>query len=262
MSSRFRLFQVDAFTRRRFSGNPAAVVPLERWLDDVVMRDIARENNLSETAFFVPQGDDYAIRWFTPEVEVELCGHATLSSGWVVLHRLAPHRSSVTFHSQSGPLRVEKADDALALWLPSRPPRQVESPGLEAALGRAPVEVWAARKLMAVFESEEEVRAIRPDMQALAALWRGGVIITAPGREVDFVSRYFTPGEGVPEDPVTGSAHCTLVPYWSRRLGKQSLLARQVSARGGELACVDEGERVRLTGHVVPYLEGVIEVDV
>jgi PhzF family phenazine biosynthesis protein len=239
------------------------------------MQAIAAENNLSETAFFVTapgvaagaRGDDgrpvrdYDIRWFTPSSEVDLCGHATLASAFVIFHWLDPTRTRVTFHSKSGPLVVTRGGDLLAMEFPSRPAGECESPaGLVEALGAAPRETLLSRDLLAVFESEEEVRALRPDFARVKALGFHAICVTAPGRDCDFVSRFFAPLVGVPEDPVTGSAHCTLIPFWSRRLGKRTLHARQVSARGGELFCEALGERVIVAGHAAPYLEGTIEV--
>ena len=259
---RLRLFQVDAFTRRVFGGNPAAVVPLERWLDDATLQGIATENNLAETAFFVGGAGDYHIRWMTPATEVDLCGHATLASGWVVFHALEPGRTTVTFQSRSGPLGVAADGELLALDFPSRAPEPDPTalPLLAEALGRKPEAVLHSRDYLAVFATEDDVRALKPDMTKVAALDRMAVIATAAGRDCDFVSRFFAPAVGIPEDPVTGSAHSTLVPYWSGRLGKKDLFARQVSARGGELVCEDRGERVRIAGRAVRYLEGTIEV--
>jgi PhzF family phenazine biosynthesis protein len=258
---KLRLVQIDAFASHVFAGNPAAVVPLEGWLDDETLQAIAAENNLSETAFLVGGDGEYHIRWMTPAEEVDLCGHATLAAGWLVLNDLERGRTEVRFGSRSGPLRVVAEGERLALDFPARPPEPAASPDrLAEALGRRPAAVLASRDYMAVFESEADVRALRPDMDRVAALDRLGVIATAPGRDCDFVSRFFAPGVGVPEDPVTGSAHCTLVPYWSKRLGKARLFARQVSTRGGELWCEDRGERVSVAGRAVPYLEGVIEV--
>ncbi|MBI5490522.1 MAG: PhzF family phenazine biosynthesis protein [Deltaproteobacteria bacterium] len=255
------LFQIDAFAERVFSGNPAAVCPLVSWLPDAVMQAVAAENNLSETAFFVPQDDGYAIRWFTPRTEVDLCGHATLASAHVVLRHLTTGRTAVRFSSQSGPLAVHLAGDLLALDFPSRPPVARPAPaGLAAAVGGAPRETLFARDAMLVYATEDEVRALRPDFARLAALDLFGVIVTAPGRDVDFVSRYFAPREGIPEDPVTGSAHCTLVPYWAQRLRRTTLRARQVSERGGDLFCEDRGDRVSIAGRAVTYLEGTIDV--
>jgi PhzF family phenazine biosynthesis protein len=259
---KIRLFHVDAFTSRAFSGNPAAVCPLESWIEDATMQAMAAENNLSETAFFV-RGQDgvYALRWFTPVTEVDLCGHATLASAYVVFRHLDPRASSVTFSSASGPLRVEKDGELLSLDFPSRPPSPLAVPDdLAKALGRPPREVWAARDYMALYDSEDEVRGLRPDMEALRGVGRFAAIATARGDEADFVSRFFAPAQGVPEDPVTGSAHCTLVPYWAKRLGKTRLRALQVSPRGGELLCEDRGERVSIAGRAVQYLEGVVEL--
>ncbi len=270
---RLPLYQIDAFASAVFSGNPAAVCPLERWLPDATMQSIAAENNLAETAFFVPRppaavdasagagGTDYDLRWFTPETEVDLCGHATLASGFVVLTALEPARQDVTFHTRSGPLTVRREGADLSMDFPARPPERCDAPaGLNAALGVTPREVWKSRDLMAVFDAEQDVRALAPSFDGIRSLGVFGVIVTAPGREVDFVSRFFAPLQGVPEDPVTGSAHCTLVPYWADRLGRPRLRARQVSARGGELRCENRGARVVIAGRAVKYLEGVIEV--
>jgi len=258
---RLPLYQVDAFTGRVFSGNPAAVCPLERWLDEATMQAIAAENNLAETAFFVRAGDGYEIRWFTPNLEIDLCGHATLASAFVIFQHLDPMAPAVTFRSKSGPLAVTRNGDRLCLDFPARPPVSCERPpALEAALGRAPREVLRARDYLAVFDREEEVRALAPKMEKIAALDALGLIAAAPGRDADFVSRFFAPRAGVPEDPVTGSAHCTLIPYWSARLGKKKLHALQISPRGGELWCEDRGERVSICGRAVQYLEGTIEV--
>jgi predicted PhzF superfamily epimerase YddE/YHI9 len=259
---RIPIFQLDAFADRPFAGNPAAVCPLEAWLPDAVMQAIAQENALSETAFLVRGAGGWAIRWFTPELEVDLCGHATLASAWVVLERIEPGASEVTFASPSGPLRVERAAGGrLRMVFPRRPGRVVEPPDLLLrAIGRRPREALRARDLMAVLETEEEVRALAPDLEAVRGLDALGLIVTAPGREVDFVSRFFVPQAGIAEDPVTGSAHCTLVPYWSARLGKTTLEARQISRRGGRLHCEDLGDAVSIAGRAVLYLEGAIEV--
>jgi PhzF family phenazine biosynthesis protein len=258
---RIPIYQVDAFTGEVFRGNPAAVCPLERWLDAPLMQAIAAENNLSETAFFVARGREFDIRWFTPAAEVDLCGHATLASAWVVFNWLDAARTNVTFQSKSGPLVVERAGELLAMELPSRPPGECEPPaGLAEALGVRPRETLQSRDLVAVLGSETEVATLRPDFARIKALGTFAVCVTAPGRDCDFVSRFFAPAVGIPEDPVTGSVHCTLVPYWSRRLGKKTLHARQVSARGGELFCEDLGERVIVAGRATPYLEGSIDV--
>jgi PhzF family phenazine biosynthesis protein len=250
----------DAAPSRMFTGNPAAVCPLDRWLDDALMQSIAAENNLSETAFIVRTGPDYAIRWFTPTVEVDLCGHATLASAFVVFESLEPARAAVTFASKSGPLIVTRDGKRLRMDFPSRSPSRCAPPEtLRQGLRETPVEVWKSTHYLAVYNSEAEVRALEPDMERLKRL-DVGVIVTAPTTRADFVSRFFAPGAGVPEDPVTGSAHCTLVPYWSQRLGKTQLHALQVSRRGGELFCEHRGERVTIAGRAVKYLEGTIEV--
>jgi len=260
------IYQIDAFASAVFAGNPAALCPLERWLPDATMQSIAAENNLAETAFFVPRADgtgdrDYDLRWFTPAAEVDLCGHATLASGHLVFTTLEPGRESVTFHTRSGPLTVRREGGLLAMDFPSRPAVRCDPPpGLAEALGKSPAEVWQARDIMVVFESEHAVRGLTPSFDRIRALKVFGVIATAPGSEVDFVSRFFAPLMGIPEDPVTGSAHCTLVPYWAKRLGKPRLTARQVSARGGDLLCEDRGERVSIAGRAVQYLAGTIEV--
>jgi len=257
------IYQVDAFTSTLFRGNPAAIVPLETWLDDSVLQSIAAENNLSETAFLVRNADGFHIRWLTPGAEVDLCGHATLASAWVVFHVLGHPGNVVRFASKSGVLTVERRGDAFALDFPARPPKPIEAPeALLRALGKKPVEVHAARDYLCIYATEAEVSAIDPDMAGLARLDRYGIIVTAPADQGkgDFVSRFFAPQVGVPEDPVTGSAHCTLVPYWAERLGKTRLAARQISKRGGEIACRLEGDRVDLEGRAVKYLEGTIEL--
>jgi PhzF family phenazine biosynthesis protein len=268
---RLRIWQVDAFTGRRFGGNPAAVVPLEEWLPEELMLAIAAENNLSETAYFVRSGDEYQIRWFTPKQEVPLCGHATLASAYVVLHELSPQRSRVVFDSKSGPLAVERSGDKLAMDFPSNGLEPAaESATLVAALGRAPRELYSGFQWLALYESEAEVRALQPDMAGIVSTGIHGIIATAPGQGCDFVSRFFAPAAGVPEDPATGSSHTRLTPFWAQKLGKTSLHALQVSARGGELWCELVGagtgavardrERVRISGQVTPYLQGVIDV--
>lgn len=257
------LYQVDAFARRVFEGNPAAVVPLDDLLPDDVLQAIAAENNLAETAFFIRSGGEYKLRWFTPATEVDLCGHATLASAFVIFEFLEPERESVTFDTCSGRLVVERRGPLLAMDFPSRPPERVEPcPGLVEALGGAPREIWASRDYMVVYGTEDDVRALRPDFHRLAEADRFAVIATAPSKTegYDFVSRFFAPAAGVPEDPVTGSAHCTLVPYWAQRLGKRKLRARQISRRGGELECEWKGERVEIAGRAVLYLKGTITV--
>ena len=262
---RLPIYQVDAFTDRLFGGNPAAVCPLETWLSDATMQAIAAENNLAETAFFVRDGAggaDYALRWFTPTVEVDLCGHATLASGHVVFHFLEPQRQSVNFRTaKAGTLTVARRSDLLIMDFPARPATPIAPPAdLVAALGGKPSEVLRARDDLVVYGSAAEVAALKPDFAALAALDCWAAIATAPGENgVDFVSRFFAPKQGVPEDPVTGSSHCTLVPYWAKRLGKTQLEARQISRRGGALSCALAGDRVSIAGRAVLYLEGQIE---
>jgi PhzF family phenazine biosynthesis protein len=254
------MYQVDAFAGRVFSGNPAAICPLETWLPDAQMQAIAAENNLAETAFFVRNGKGYKLRWFTPSVEVDLCGHATLASAFVILNDLTPGERFVSFETKSGTLTVTRDGDLYSLDFPSRPPgRGIEvCPELVPALGGKPEAVLAARDYFVVYGSEEELRALKPDMQALMNIDRFAVVATAPGREFDFVSRFFAPAKGVPEDPVTGSSHCSLIPYWSERLGKKKLHAYQASPRGGELWCEDRGERVTISGKAVRFFEGTI----
>jgi len=258
---RIPIYQVDAFTGTVFSGNPAAVCPLDRWLADPVLQAIAAENNLSETAYFVRNGDGYDLRWFTPAHEIDLCGHATLATAFVIFERLDKNRLSLTFNTKSGPLTVRREAARLSMDFPARPPERCEAPpALESGLGKRPVETWKARDYMAVFASEADVRSLRPDMEKLATLDLLGVIATAPGTEKDFVSRFFAPRAGVPEDPVTGSSHCTLIPYWSKRLSRPRLSARQVSARAGDLDCEHPGDRVVISGVAALFLEGTISV--
>jgi PhzF family phenazine biosynthesis protein len=255
------IYQVDAFSEHVFSGNPAAICPLDKWLPDEQLQAIAAENNLSETAFFVRNGSRFDLRWMTPTVEVDLCGHATLASAFVLLNYIDPTRESVVFDTRSGELTVERKGERLTMNFPSRPPQPCDAnPALISALGGNPKEVLAARDYMVVYETEAEVRALEPNMERLAELDRFAVIVTAPGEKCDFVSRFFAPSKGVPEDPVTGSAHCTLVPYWSKRLGKPDLHALQVSKRGGELWCSDKGDRVSMSGRAVLYLQGRVHI--
>lgn len=255
---RLPLHQIDAFADRPFTGNPAAVMPLEAWLPDALMQAIAAENNLAETAFLVREPEGWRIRWFTPTTEIDLCGHATLASAHLVMTELEPGREEVTFQSRSGQLGVSREGDRLYLDFPSRPGRPVPERMEEVtrALGQRPKALLLARDLVAVLADEEAVRAFTPDFAALAALPGMGKVITAPGRTTDFTSRCFFPGDGVPEDPVTRSAHCTLIPTWAERLGKVRLSAFQASARGGFLDCELRGDRVRIGGGAVKVLEG------
>lgn len=257
------LYQVDAFTDRKFGGNPAAVCPLETWIADDVMQAIALENNLSETAFFVPadgEDVDYDLRWFTPTQEIDLAGHPTLATAYVIFTELGFGDDEIRFRTKIGDtLTVVRENDHLAMDFPARPPvPRLDADDVAAALGAKPIEVLAARDGFAVFENEKQVRALAPDMPRVAALDCLGVIATAPGDDADFVSRFFGPGAGVDEDPVTGSAHCTLIPYWAERLGKTELFARQVSARGGEIFCRHAGDRVSIGGKAVTVIRGTL----
>lgn len=259
---KLEIFQVDAFTTKPFGGNPAAIVPLEAWLPTETMQSIALENNLSETAFFVRAGDKYELRWFTPTFEIDLCGHATLASSYVIFELLGSRESVLSFQTKSGELTVERSDDRLVLDFPSRPAEVCEIPaGLIEAIGGQPKEVLKSRDYMLVYETENEVRAIEPNFAEILKIPTHAVIVTAPGDDSDFVSRFFAPEVGVFEDPVTGSAHCTLIPYWAERLGKNELFARQVSARGGELYCELRGDRVKIGGNATLYLKGEIYVE-
>ena len=258
------LFQVDAFAEHVFAGNPAAVCPLDAWLPEALMQSIAAENNLSETAFFVPEGEEggnYGLRWFTPLKEIDLCGHATLASAHVLFAHLGFAGERLDFSTRSGILRVSRAGNVLAMDFPAKTVEPCAAPAaLIEGLGAVPREVHGGRDYLAVFAKEEDVRALAPDPRRLAELDRHGVIVTAPGREVDFVSRFFAPKFGVDEDPVTGSAHCSLTPFWAARLGKTTLEARQVSQRGGRLQCALSGERVILRGRAVTYMTATINV--
>jgi predicted PhzF superfamily epimerase YddE/YHI9 len=256
------LYVVDAFAKKVFEGNPAAVCPLDEWLSDETLQAIAAENNLAETAYYVKEpAGAVRLRWFTPACEVDLCGHATIASAYVLLELLGDGATEVTFESKSGPLKVTRDADLFVLDFPSLPARRIEPPAeLVKALGAEPDEVWTAKAYMAVFSNEQEVRGLRPEMVGLAALDGQPMIVTAKGDQVDFVSRVFAPGLGIPEDPVTGSAHCTLIPYWSKQLGKTKLQARQISARGGDVYCEDRGERVSIAGHAVLYAAGTIHI--
>ena len=263
------LYQIDAFSSSVFSGNPAAVVPLEAWLPDATLQAIALENNLSETAFFVPAGSDseadFDLRWFTPALEVDLCGHATLASAHVLVEHLGFDRSTIVFSTQSGLLTASRRDGLLVLDFPAWPGEPVPvTDEIAEALGSRPVEAHRARDLMTVYTSEADVRGLSPDFPRVRELDALGVMATAPGQsdDADFVCRFFAPRAGIDEDPVTGSAYCTLIPYWVERLGKSDLHARQISARGGELFCRHEPgtDRVEIAGAAVTYLEGTIDI--
>ncbi|MCC6409568.1 MAG: PhzF family phenazine biosynthesis protein [Planctomycetes bacterium] len=256
------IFVVDAFAARRFQGNPAAVCPLTRWLPDAKLQAIASENNLSETAFLVRRGAAWDLRWFTPACEVAMCGHATLASGHVLYEHFDERAPTFRFRTKSGELRVTRRGTRLALDLPVRAPqRRKLDPRFARALGAKPKALLEGIFALAVFDDEREVRALTPDLARVAKLHPVGVIVTAPGRgKVDFVSRFFAPAAGIDEDPVTGSAHSTLVPYWAERLGKTRLTALQVSKRIGELGCELAGDRVVLLGRAHTYLQGAIRV--
>lgn len=256
----YTIYQVDAFSGEVFRGNPAAVVPLEKWLPAEVMQAIALENNLSETAFFVPRGGGFQLRWFTPTVEVDLCGHATLASAHVLYHHLGFNQGHIEFHTRSGQLNVQQHSSEYLMDFPADQIAATEvPPALLEGLNETPLEVYMGREdYLVVFETESDVASLKPDFYRLKALKGRGVIVTAPGDEVDFVSRGFFPNAGVDEDPVTGSAHTTLTPYWAGRLEKKELTARQISQRGGAVRCFLKEDRVELAGQAVTYLIGKI----
>ncbi len=263
---KIKIFQIDAFTDTLFKGNPAAVCPLDNWLDDTLLQEIAKENNLAETAFFVQQTENqFHLRWFTPEFEMDLCGHATLASAFVLFEELGHPGEEIKFNTRSGELTVKKKDDLFELDFPSRPPERSELPDIiSQGLSLQPREVWKARDYLLVYDSEEDIKNIKANIAVLNQinLDPGGIVVTAPGdnRDVDFVSRFFTPQASIFEDPVTGSAHCTLIPFWSKRLNKSELKALQLSERGGKLFCKLNGERVYISGKGVKYLEGTIDL--
>ena len=255
------IYQVDAFTEQLFGGNPAAVCPLKTWLPDEVLLQIAQENNLAETAFFITQEDRFHLRWFTPEIEMDLCGHATLATAHVIFEHLNYSKSVINFETASGLLQVERKGVLLQMAFPARPPVQSSLPEIiQEGIGKKPLEVLKARDYVLVYESEADVLAIQPDRSILDQINidPGGIIVTAPGEEADFVSRFFTPQAVIFEDPVTGSAHCSLIPYWSERLGKDRLHAEQISSRKGILYCENQGEKVLISGKAQTYLKGTI----
>ena len=257
---KIKMFQVDAFTDHLFGGNPAAVIPLEKWIDDDLMQKIAEENNLAETVFFVSRGNDYDIRWFTPEFEIDLCGHATLASAFVLYHFLGYKKASITFHSKSGPLIVERKEDTFLMDFPSWKPERLDNypDALLKSLGNPEVAgIYKRRDFVVELMDEENVKKIQPDFTLMKKAG-GMVIVTAPGKEVDFVSRFFAPSAGIDEDPVTGSAHSQLIPFWSYKLGKKIMQARQLSKRGGTVYCEDRGDRVIMGGQCVFYMKGEI----
>ena len=255
------LYQVDAFAEKSFEGNPAAVIPLESWLPDRTMQAIAEENNLAETVFFVPTRPGYHIRWFTPNQEVKLCGHATLASAYVLWNVLGIQSDSITFESLSGPLVVTKTDALITLDFPAQLPEKCDIPkDLLAGLGRTPIECYRNEDYLAVFDSEDAVSQISPNHSFLEQLDLRGVIATARSSHYDFVLRFFAPKFGIPEDPVTGSAQTQLLPYWSEKIGKSSLRSKQISARGGKLGSELKGNRVHISGSAVLYMEGTIHI--
>ena len=251
-------YEVLAFTDRLFSGNPAGVCFLrDKWLPDELMQQIAAENNLAETAFLIERENYFDLRWMTPTIEMDLCGHATLASGHVLFHHAGHRGTSIRFQSKSGELNVRREGERLVLDFPAQSLGASDTPArLVEGLRAKPATVLKGRDYFAVFESEAEVAAIAPDFEMVSELDAQGVIVTAPGNEVDFVSRYFVPRAGIPEDPVTGSTHCVLIPYWAKRLDKRELRARQISPRGGDLFCASRGERVDIGGHAITYSEG------
>lgn len=256
------LYQIDAFTSQMFGGNPAAVVLLDDWLPDNILTAIAAENNLAETAFVVPRGDVLPLRWFTSTVEVDLCGHATLAAAHVLFRYSFPSAKRLTFSTRSGDLVVTRDGEVLSMDFPSRPGKPIEiTDTLISALGVRPSEAYLARDLLAIFESESQIRDFQPNFQRIASLDTFAVIVSAPGDAVDYVYRFFAPRQGIPEDPVTGSANCTLVPYWATRLSKSEFIAKQLSARRGDLRCTLRGNRVLMAGHTVEYLRGEITVE-
>jgi PhzF family phenazine biosynthesis protein len=254
-------YEVLAFTNRHFAGNPAGVCVLNEWLPDELLQAIAAENNLPETAFIIEREQYFDLRWLTPTVEVDLCGHATLASAHVIFQHLGHAGEAVRFQSRSGELKVDRVTDRLVLDFPSQAASECEPPArLVDGLRTQPSVVLKARDYFAVFKREEDVATMNPAFEIIAQLDAQGVIVTAPGNNCDFVSRYFAPQVGIPEDPATGSTHCALIPYWSKRLGKRALHARQLSKRGGELFCEDRGERVGIGGNAVTYVEGKLHV--
>jgi PhzF family phenazine biosynthesis protein len=255
---KLKVYIANAFSERKFGGNPAAVVPLKEWLSDMLMQQIAAQNNLPETVYIVPQGDDYGIRWFTPSVEVSLCGHATLASAHVMFEHLGYDRKQIIFHSKSGPLKVTRNQDKITLDFPANEPEKIPDDELiNKALGIKASSVYKSRfEYMAVLDSQSDIERLIPDLALVKKLPSLGLIVTAKGDKVDFVSRCFFPQSGIDEDPVTGSAHVVMVPYWSKQMGKNKLSAIQLSARRGYLDCELAGDRVLMSGHANTYLEG------
>ncbi|MGQ7869311.1 PhzF family phenazine biosynthesis protein [Sunxiuqinia sp. sy24] len=257
------IFQVDAFAEKLFQGNPAAVVPLKEWLADKLMQAIAMENNLSETAFFVPTKAGFNIRWFTPKAEVDLCGHATLATAHIIFNEANYPKSTLSLDSRSGNLTVTKLNDLLQLDFPADTIQPIEEPTeLSQAVGKTPSACFLGKTdYLFVYDSQHELEQMQPDFGTLTQTGARGIIVTAPGNDCDFVSRFFAPGLGIDEDPVTGSAHTTLMPYWTDRLQQQELSARQISSRGGQLQCTLQGDRVLIAGKATTYLRGEIFID-
>jgi len=256
------IFQVDAFTSELFCGNPAAVCPLENWTSDKILQSIASENNLSETAFFVRENDGYRIRWFTPTCEVDLCGHATLASAYIIFNEIDKTASNIKFFSNSGKLNVIKDSDLISLDFPSLPPKISQNPeNIYSAFNIKPNEVLEADDYLLVYDNPQQIESILPDLNVLRDIDLRGVIVSSKGNDCDFVSRFFAPKYGIDEDPATGSAHCTLIPYWSEKLGKKKLHAKQLSKRGGELFCEMTNDRVIVSGQAVKYLSGEIKIE-
>ena len=260
-SMKICLYQVDAFTDRVFGGNPAAVCPLETWLETSLMQNIAAENNLSETAFYVKKGDRFEIRWFTPKIEIDLAGHPTLATAHVIFNHTDYNDNQIIFSSSGGELIVTRSNDLLLMDFPARPPQAVRAPGaLVKGLGLETLEAWKARDYLVLFSSQEDILSIKPKFDLLAEVDCLGIIVTSKGNRSDFVSRFFAPRAGINEDPVTGSAHTTLIPFWAKKLNKKSLHAFQLSLRKGELFCEDRGDRVTIGGRAVTYLKGEIQL--
>ncbi len=256
------IYQVDAFTSKIFKGNPAAVCPLNEWIDQEIMQNIAQENNLSETAFFVKNDEKFDIRWFTPLSELDLAGHPTLATAHVILKELKINSETLIFKTKiNDTLKVIYKDDLYLMDFPSREPEiEKNIDKVAEALGKKPTALYKHRDAVAIFDKEEDIKNIYPNMEKLKNLDYPAVIVTAPGNEVDFVSRNFAPKLGIPEDPVTGSAHCELIPYWSKIFNKKVLIANQISKRGGKLYCTYNGDRVTIGGNAITFLKGEIEI--
>jgi len=258
---KLKIYQIDAFASRVFEGNPAAICPLDEWLDKNIMQKIAMENNLSETAFFVKNDDSYEIRWFTPTVEVNLCGHATLASAHLIFNIVDPDKDSITFNSKSGPLYVKQMNGLISMDFPAEPAHPCETPqAIIDAFGVTPVQVLKSVDYIVVFDESNDLRSFKPDLEKLKELDLRGVCITAKDTSYDFVSRFFAPNYGIDEDSVTGSAYTQLMPYWSEKLQNNELRSKQVSSRGGELFCTLDKDRIKISGRAVTYLSGEIEI--